>query len=83
VSWSWQPPELEEGFTHSGWYKRRCMIAKLGIGDLCYRQIGQKYGKTENNVQQFAWYYKMEIGEERARCHAEVGFVVMARSNTG
>ena len=27
--------------------------------------------QTENNVQQFAWYYKKEIAEERARFHAE------------
>jgi hypothetical protein len=47
------------------------MIAELAMGDLSYRQIGQKYGKTENNVQQFAWYYKKEIAEERARFYAE------------
>jgi hypothetical protein len=33
------------------------MSAELAMGDLSSRQIGQKYGKTENNVQQFAWYY--------------------------
>ena len=42
------------------------MIAELAMGDLSYRQIGQKYSKTENNVQQLAWYYKKEIAEERA-----------------
>ena len=31
------------------------MIAELAMGDLSYRQIGQKYGKTKNNGQQFAW----------------------------
>jgi uncharacterized protein (DUF2225 family) len=67
-----ETPELEERFTHSGWYKRQCMIAELAMGDLSYRQIGQKYGKTENNVQQFAWYYKKEIAEERARFYAEL-----------
>jgi hypothetical protein len=46
------------------------MIAELAMGDLSYRQIGQKYSKTEN-VQQFAWYYK-EIAEERARFYAEL-----------
>jgi hypothetical protein len=39
-------PELEERFTHSGRYKRQCMIAELAMGDLSYRQIGQKYGTT-------------------------------------
>ena len=42
------------------------MIAELAMGDLSYRQIGQKFGKTEINVQRFAWYYKKEIAEERA-----------------
>ena len=65
-------PELEERFTHSGCYKRQCMIADLAMGDLSYRQIGQKYSKTENNVQQLAWYYKKEIAEERARSYAEL-----------
>jgi DNA-binding NarL/FixJ family response regulator len=51
-------PELEERFTYSGWHKRQCMIADLAMGGLSYRQIGQKYGKTENNVRQFAWYDK-------------------------
>jgi hypothetical protein len=32
------------------------MIAELAMGALSYRPIGQSYGKTENNVQQFAWY---------------------------
>jgi hypothetical protein len=45
---------------------------RAGHGDLSYRQIGQKCGKTENNVQQFAWYYKKEIAEERARFYAEL-----------
>jgi hypothetical protein len=38
-------PELEERFTHSGCYERQCMIAELAMGDLSYRQIGQKYGR--------------------------------------
>jgi uncharacterized protein (DUF2225 family) len=42
------------------------------MGDLSYRQIGQRYGKTENNVQQFAWYHKKEIAEERGRFYAEL-----------
>jgi hypothetical protein len=54
-------------FTHSGCYKRQCMIAELAMGDLSYRPIGQKYSKTENNVQQFAWYYNKEIADQRAR----------------
>ena len=45
-------PDLEERFTHSGCYKRQCMIAELAMGDLSYRQIGHKSGRTENNVQQ-------------------------------
>ena len=45
---------------------RQRMIAELSMGGLSYRQIGQKCGKTENNVRQFAWYYKKEIAEERA-----------------
>ena len=65
-------PELEERFTHSGCYKRQCMIAELAMGDLSYRQIGQKYRKTENNVQQFAWYDKKEIADQRARFYAEL-----------
>jgi hypothetical protein len=46
-------PELEERFTHSGCYKRQCMIAELAMGDLSYRQIGQKYGRprtTSSNL---------------------------------
>jgi hypothetical protein len=34
------------------------MIAELAMGGLSYQQIGRKCGKTDNNVQQFAWYYK-------------------------
>ena len=65
--------ELEERFTQSGWCKRQCMIAEpAAMGDLAYRQIGQNYGKTENNVQQFAWYYKKEIAGERARFYARL-----------
>jgi hypothetical protein len=71
VSWSRQPLRWRR-FTHSGWYKRQCMIAELAMGDLSHRQIGQKCGKTENNVKQFAWYYKKEIAEERARSYAEL-----------
>jgi uncharacterized protein (DUF2225 family) len=48
------------------------MIAELAMGGLSYRQIGQKCGKTANNVLQFAWYYKKEIAEERARSYAEL-----------
>jgi hypothetical protein len=65
-------PELEERFTHSGCDKRQCMIAELAMGDLSYRQIGQKYGRPKTTSSNLLWYYKKEIAEERARFYAEL-----------
>ena len=48
------------------------MIFELAMGDLTYRQIGVKYGKSENTVKQFAWYHKGEIARIKEQFHAEL-----------
>ena len=54
------------------WYDRQRMLFDLAACELSYRQIGAKYGKTENNVKQLAWYYRAEIAKRRARLYAEL-----------
>ena len=41
------------------------MIAELAMGDLSLPANRAEGCKTENNAQQFGWYYKKEIVEER------------------
>ncbi len=75
-------PELEERFTHSGCYKRQCMIAELAMGDLSYRQIGQKYGRPRTMSSNSLGTRRRSLRNGRGSMRNQ-GFVVMARSNTG
>jgi hypothetical protein len=53
-----EPEQLptEEDHPRMSWYNRQRMLFDLAARELSYRQIGAKYGKTENNVKQLAWY---------------------------
>lgn len=48
-------------------HRLRNILQAIATGDQTYAQVADDFGTTEGNIQQYAFYYKVEVAEMRAQ----------------